>query len=145
MLACLYGIPVLAITWSDPGARYFCLMILSFICSMSVLGLIFIPKVIFHRRGGFKKASRIVARQAIVTSSQFSESNVDGNEAFVSGLSRWDSTVGDHSSTEEGIRIVDGPNVRDSLKQQNTELRERDKVLMERVKKLEGMSRRNLI
>jgi len=143
LLACLYGIPVLIITWDDPSARYFVLMILAFVCSMSVLLLIFVPKVIFDRRGGFKKASHVVSKQVTGSSRRFS---VDGSSAFVSGFSTVEdsTTSGCDDSGEMGVRVVDNGRMREDLKRQNKKLAHESRKLQDRLQKLEHLSKRTL-
>lgn len=149
LLACLYGIPVLAITWDDPSARYFVLLILDFVCSFSVLLLIFVPKVIFDRRGGFKRAGQIVAKH---TMRHHSEVSSGGSGTFVSGIpsTAGDSSTGrdwNHDSDHEGmgVRVIDNGRLREDLKRHNKELREEHNKLQKRLHKLEKtVSQRNL-
>jgi len=117
LLACLYGIPVLAITWKEPTARYFVMMAVIFVCSMSVLLCIFVPKVLYRRRADQK---------------------IRGGVCYVSGLSTTSMSESDFEESERfGAKVVNTTKVSESLKERNHELQNDRKALQERLNKLE--------
>lgn len=136
LLACLYGIPVLVITWTDPSSRYFVLMIIFFVCSMSVLLLIFVPKVIFVRRGSFRQVSRIVHNYVASETNRRSDDD-GGSGPFVTGLSGDSEKCSDDSSESFGAKVIDTPRMRQSVKALNGELLEQNKLLRECLKRRE--------
>ena len=132
LLACLYGIPVLAITWGDANARYFVLMVIFFVCSMAVLLLIFVPKVIYHRRGSFRRASLVVREHSHGTGlSASARMNTDACIPYVSGLSR-NSTATDDTDQGFGVRVIDNPAIRAILQAENANLQEQNAIIKER-------------
>ena len=115
LLACLYGMPVLAITWDDPSARYFVMMAVIFVCSMSVLLCVFVPKVLYRRRADRK---------------------MPGGVCHVTGLESMDDTMNESSETF-GAKAVCTSRVQETLREENKELQQNRKELQESLKKLE--------
>jgi len=123
LLACLYGMPVLAITWDEPSARYFVMMAVIFVCSMSVLLCIFVPKVLYRRRAKRK---------------------MPGGVCRVSGLeSTDDASVNESSDSSDsfGAKVARTTRVRESTIVKNKELQQQSNELQERLKKIQQEGR----
>jgi len=73
MQAFLIGCPLLFLSDNTPVARYIVRSLLVFVVCMSMLGFIFLPKILFVRKGGRQGSARPSA-SANYMNSQFSES-----------------------------------------------------------------------